>query len=166
MKFNLKNTVLALVFLATSFSLWSCKDDTEINPDATMSALLDGTPWNGSSTGLKSGNTITLTGVSTSSLKTIVIAFRAEVGTQVLNASVDTSGVNVVPSVLYSATPSINPATASTSNFCTSNTNAQIVITNIDTTNKTVTGTFKTKVCTLNSSIEITQGIFNKAKYN
>lgn len=166
MKFNWKNTVLILAFLATSFSLSSCKDDTEINPEASMSALLDGTPWNASSTGIKSGNTITLTGLSTSSFKTIAIAFRAEVGTQVLNASVDSSGVNVVPSILYSATPSINPATALASNFCTSNANAQIVITSIDTTNKTVTGTFTSKVCTVNSSIEITQGVINKAKYN
>ncbi len=166
MKFNFKNTVLPIALLVISFSFWSCQDDTEINPEATMSALLDGVPWNGSSNGLKSGNTITLTGVSTSNGKTIAVIFKAEVGTQNLNASVDTSGVNGVPSVVYSPLPTINPTTKLASNFCTSNAGGQIVITAIDETNKTVTGTFSSKVCTINSSIEITQGTLNRAKYN
>lgn len=166
MKFNWKNTVLIIALLASTFLLWSCKDDTEINPDASMSALLDGTPWNASSTGLKSGSTITLTGLSTSSLKTITVSFKAEVGTQVLSSAIDSGGVNLVPLITYSASPVPNPSNTLTSAICTSNQNGQIIITEIDTTNKTVTGTFTSKVCTINSSIEITQGVFNKAKYN
>lgn len=166
MKFNWKNTVLILAFLAFTFSLWSCKDDTEIDPEASMSALLDGTPWNGSSTGVKSGNTITLVGTSVSSGKTISVIFKAELGTQALNAAIDTTGVNAVPSVVYSPLPTINPTSALTSNFCTSNVGGEITITAINTENKTITGTFKSKVCTFNSSIEITQGVINNAKYN
>ena len=166
MKFNFKNTLLLIALLAFTFSFWSCKDDTEINPDASMSARLDGTPWNASSTGLKSGNTITLTGVSSSSGKTVAVVFKAELGTQLLNASVDTSGTNAVPSVIYSPLPTINPTNKLASNFCTSNVGGQIIITEIDTENKTVTGTFMSKVCTFNSSIEITEGNLNKAKYN
>ncbi|PIY12924.1 MAG: hypothetical protein COZ18_00970 [Flexibacter sp. CG_4_10_14_3_um_filter_32_15] len=163
MKFNLKNTVFALAFLAFSFSLWSCKDDTEINPDASMSALLDGTPWNASSTGIKSGNTITLVGSSNNG-KTISVSFKAELGTQDLSA-IDSSGVDLVPVVNYSPTPIPSPSNTLSSATCTSQT-GQITITEMDTQAKTISGTFTSKVCTFNNSIEITQGTINKAKYN
>ena len=165
MKFNWKNTVLLIAFLATSFSLWSCKDDTEIDKEASLSALLNEIPWNGDSgyLGVKSGNTITLRASSKSSGKTVSIAFKAEVGTQDLSA-IDSSGVELVPLVVYGPTPIPNPSTALTSATCTSQT-GQIVITEIDTENETVSGTFTAKVCTINNSIEITQGVINKAKY-
>ncbi len=165
MKFNWKNTVIILAFLATSLSLWSCKGDEAVNPEAVISALIDGQPWNASSlsSGIKTGNNISLTAASSNG-RTFIISFKAEVGTQALNASVDTSGVNLVPSVLYRTLP-IGGSTF-VSNACVSNDGGQIVITSIDTTNKTVTGTFKTKSCSLNSSVEITEGTINKAKYN
>ena len=165
MKFNLKNTVFAIAFLATSFSMWSCKGDEAVNPEAVISALIDGQPWNASSlsSGIKTGDNISLTAASSNG-RTLIISFKAQIGTQALNASVDSSGVNVVPSVLYRTLPI--GGSSLISNTCVSNDGAEIVITNIDTTNKTVTGTFKTKVCGLNSSVESTQGVINKAKYN
>ena len=165
MKFNLKNTLLLIVLVMSTFSLWSCKGDEAVNPDAVISALIDGQPWNASSlsSGVKVGNTISLTAASSNG-RTFIISFKAEVGTQVLNASVDTSGVNPVPSILYRTLPF--GGSTFLSNVCQSNVGSQIVITSIDTTNKTVTGTFKTKSCSLNSSVEITQGVINKAKYN
>lgn len=165
MKFNLKNTVLLFAFLATSFSMWSCKGDEAINPDAVISALVDGAPWNASSlsSGIKTGDNISLTAASSNG-RTFIISFKAQIGTQALNASVDTSGVNLVPSIVYRTLPI--GGSSLISNACLSNDGAQITITNIDTTNKTVTGTFNTKVCGLNNSVEITQGVINKAKYN
>ena len=165
MKFNWKNTALLIAFLAFTFSLWSCKGDESVNPDAVISALIDGQPWNASSlsSGIKTGDNISLTAASGNG-RTLIISFKAELGTQPLNASVDTSGVNLVPSVVYRTLP-IGGSTF-VSNACASNEGGQIVITNIDTANKTVTGTFKTKSCSLNSSVEITQGVINKAKYN
>lgn len=165
MKFNWKNTILILAFLAFSFSLWSCKGDEEVNPEAVISALIDGQPWNASSisSGIKTGDNISLTAASGNG-RTLIISFKATVGTQALNASVDTSGVNLVPSVVYRTLPF--GGTTFVSNACVSNDGGQITITNIDTTNKTVTGTFTTKSCSLNSSVEITQGVINNAKYN
>ncbi|WP_338760541.1 DUF6252 family protein [Bernardetia sp. ABR2-2B] len=165
MKFNWKNTALLITLLAFTFSLWSCQGDDEVNPEAVISALIDGQPWNASSlsSGIKTGDNISLTAASGNG-RTLVISFKAEVGTQPLNASVDSSGVNIVPSVLYRTLP-IGGSTF-ISNTCASNEGSQIVITNIDTTNKTVSGTFKTKSCSLNSSVEITQGVINNAKYN
>ncbi len=165
MKFNWKNRVLIIAFLAFTFLFSSCKDDDEINPEAVISALVDGTPWNASSlsSGIKTGNTIALTAASGNG-RTFIISFKAEIGTQPLNASVDTSGINIVPSVLYRTLPI--GGSSLVSNACASNQGGEIIITNIDTANKTVTGTFKTKVCGFNSSVEITQGVINKAKYN
>jgi len=165
MKFNLKHTVVILAFLASTFTLWSCKGDETANPDAVISALIDGQPWNASSlsSGIKTGNNISLTAASSNG-RTFVLSFKAQVGTQVLNASVDSSGVNIVPSVVYRTLPI--GGTTFISNACISNEGSQIIITAIDTANKTVTGTFKTKSCSLNSSVEITQGVINKAKYN
>jgi hypothetical protein len=165
MKFNWKTTILSITLLASIFSLWSCKGDDEINPEAVISALIDGQPWNASSlsSGIKTGDNISLTAASSNG-RTFIISFKAEVGTQALNASVDTSGVNLVPSVVYRTLP-IGGSTF-VSNACVSNDGGQVVITSIDTTNKTVTGTFKTKSCSLNSSVEITQGVINNAKYN
>jgi hypothetical protein len=165
MKFNWKNTILIIALLASTFSLWSCKGDETVNPEAVISALIDGAPWNASSlsSGIKTGDNISLTAASSNG-RTFVISFKAQLGTQALNASVDSSGVNLVPSVLYRTLP-IGGSTF-VSNICASNDGGQIVITNIDTTNKTITGTFKTKSCSVNSSVEITQGVINKAKYN
>lgn len=165
MKFNWKNTVLIIAFLASTLSLWSCKGDESVNPNAVISALIDGQPWNASSlsSGIKTGNNISLTAASSNG-RTFILSFKAQLGTQVLNASVDSSGVNLVPSVVYRTLPI--GGTTFVSNACISNDGSQIVITDIDTTNKTVTGTFKTKSCSINSSVEITQGVINKAKYN
>lgn len=165
MKFNWKNTTLLLVLLVSVLSLWSCKGDEEVNPEAVLSALIDGQPWNASSlsSGIKTGDNISLTAASGNG-RTLVISFKAQLGTQALNASVDTSGVNLVPSVLYRTLP-IGGSTF-VSNACISNDGGQIVITSIDETNKTVTGTFKTKVCGVNTSVEITEGKINGAKYN
>ncbi len=165
MKFNWKNTVLIIAFLACTFSLWSCKGDEAVNPDAVISALIDGKPWNASSlsSGIKTGDNISLTAASSNG-RTFILSFKAQLGTQVLNASVDSSGVNLVPSVVYRTLPI--GGTTFVSNACISNEGSEIVITAIDTTNKTVTGTFKTKSCSINSSVEITQGVINKAKYN
>ncbi len=165
MKFNWKNTTLLLVLLLSTFTLWSCKGDDEINPEAVISALIDGQPWNASSlsSGIKTGDNISLTAASSNG-RTFIISFKAEVGTQALNASVDTSGVNLVPSVIYRTLP-IGGSTFA-SNICASNDGGEIVITAIDETNKTVTGTFKTKTCSINSSVEITEGKINGAKYN
>ncbi|WP_338793554.1 DUF6252 family protein [Bernardetia sp. Wsw4-3y2] len=165
MKFNWKNTVLLIAFLATSFSLWSCQGDDEIDPEAVISALIDGEPWNASSlsSGIKTGDNISLTAASGNG-RTFIISFKAQTGTQALNASVDTSGVNLIPSIVYRTLPI--GGSSLISNTCASNDGAAITITNIDTTNKTVTGTFKTKVCGLNNSVEITEGKINGAKYN
>ncbi len=164
MKFNFKNTFLLIALLAFTFSFWSCKDDTEIDHEASMSALLDGTPWNAVSSGFKRGNNITLAGTSKANGKTITLTFKAELGTQNL-PSIDSIDLSGVPLINYSNVPFPSITNTLSSATCTSQ-NGQITITEINTEEETVSGTFTSKVCTLNSSIEITSGKLNKAKYN
>lgn len=155
--------LLALIVLVVPF-LWSCQGDEEINPDAKISALIDGQPWNSASaTGVKVNDNITLT-ASSSNGRTLIIAFKAQTGTQTLTAIGDSTGTNIVPSITY-RTLLVGGSTF-ISNGCTANEGGQITITSIDEANKTVTGTFSTKVCSINSSVQITEGKLNGVKYN
>ncbi|WP_027001900.1 DUF6252 family protein [Hugenholtzia roseola] len=154
-----------LLFLAATALFYACKGDEEIDPNKRMNARIEGQAWNSNTvTGVKTGNNLVITGISTADGQSIAVAFRAEVGEY--NLILDSTSVqdNVVPSVVLRTAPVGGSTLAS--NLCTPNVSGKINITAIDTQNKTVSGTFEARVCGIGGSRQITEGKLNAVKYN
>lgn len=150
------NFTFALICILT---LFSCEKDKELTPNPTsqgsMTAMVDGASWTSSSaSGARMNGVLNVTGTTANGSVIVITLFDKGVGTYNLNGASEGNAGYQITSGGVAFTADSDP-------------NASVIITKIDATNKTLSGTFSFKVYRSSDSLTkvITEGKFTDIKF-
>lgn len=154
--------IFAILFCVSSIMACKKSDDNTITNNSNFTANINGTSWSaGTYLASRTAGLTNITGLSSSKTHITMTLTGQSAGTYRLSQT----SLNALVLIDSSTATPLNYTSNASSD--TSLAGGYVYINSVDTTNKTISGTFWSKVYNLNSntSKSITSGVFNKIPY-